>query len=119
MTVQFAVGDEPLAIGRGRVVTAWLHVRIDDTAALSAARRSDVGKWLAGLGLEVDDHLPRLVVSRDIGGHHQVHLYRSDGERTVETRHPVELDSLPRWLREPTPEGPGRPRKLARLRQGR
>lgn len=119
MTVQFATGHEPLAIARGRLIKAWLHARIDDTAALSSARRSDVVDWLAGLGFDAEVHLPRLVVSRDEKGHHHVHLYRAADDGVVEVRHPVTFGELPVWLREPTPEETGPARKATRARRGR
>ena len=102
--IQFAVGDEPLALARGKPVVAWLHARIDDTTALTKRRQADLVAWLGRLdlgGTDADECQPRLVVSRDGEGQFWVHLYRNADGVVVETRVLAGgFTDLPTWLQQ-------------------
>ena len=106
--VQFAVGDEPIWIGRGGAVGPLLHARIDDTAALPEPQHAELLAWLVGLGLDPECAWPRLVITRGggfdpVGGEYTVHLIilRRDGdvEHGTVFRVPVDLKTTPSWLR--------------------
>lgn len=103
MTVQFAVGDEPLGIAPGRPVDAWLHARVEHVADLPRGQQDDVAALLDDLGAD-GNYTPTLVVSRDSEGEYQVRLFDADDPR-VETRLPVEFDALPPWLQGPPTGG--------------
>lgn len=91
--MQFAVGDEPLWVGRGGRVGPLLYARVD-VEALTDHQRGELSTWLAAFG--VVDATGDVVVCRT-GDGFEVRT-TSDGQPVVVA---CDLKTAPGWLRAP------------------
>jgi hypothetical protein len=108
--IQFADGEEPVAVYRGGRREPWLHARIADTSELPDEQRTELSAWLVEVGASPESsRAVSVLVTYDAERAYTVHLshrsWTDDGHvvdvlpREAGLRFPAGVDSMPGWLR--------------------